>query len=166
MTADLFEGTNHHGLLSSAFVTPFLSMLGLAAERSDKLWRSRPVGLARRLLKIPRVHKRFETANGEAALTMLRQLLRLPHNPHPWDELWLESVVKHPTRDEWWEERNLLPLLKEIDVPVYLGVRLGECAAASPVYLRHLERVVRQRMCAAGHAGEVWADLAVGKHAH
>ncbi len=121
VTADMYDGASHHGLLSSSFVTPFLAMIGLTSERSDKLWRSKPVGLARRVLNSPRVHKKFETANGEAAVTMLRQLLRLPHNPHPWDELWLECAVKHPTRDEWWEERNLLPLLKEIDIPVYLG---------------------------------------------
>ncbi len=121
VTGDLYAGANHHGLLSSSFITPFLAMMGLTSDRSDKLWRSKPVGLARRVLNSPRVHKKFETANGEAAVTMLRQLLRLPHNPHPWDELWQEAAVKHPTRDEWWEERNLLPLLKEIDIPVYLG---------------------------------------------
>ncbi|OOK70328.1 hydrolase CocE/NonD family protein [Mycobacterium kansasii] len=121
VTTDLYEGANHHGLLSSSFVTPFLAMTGLTAARSDKLWRSKPVGLLRRVLNNPRVHKKFETLNGESALTMLRQLLRLPHNPHPWDELWLDAAVRHPTRDQWWQERNLLPLLKEIDIPVYLG---------------------------------------------
>ncbi|ORB89487.1 CocE/NonD family hydrolase [Mycobacterium persicum] len=121
VTTDLYEGANHHGLLSSSFVTPFLAMTGLTAERSDKLWRSKPVGLARRVLTSPRVHKKFATLNGESALTMLRQLLRLPHNPHPWDELWLDAAVRHPTRDQWWQERNLLPLMKEIDIPVYLG---------------------------------------------
>jgi putative CocE/NonD family hydrolase len=121
VTSDLYDGANHHGLLSSSFVTPFLAMTGLTAERSDEFLRSKPVGLARRVLKSPRVHKKFETANGEAAVTMLRRVLRLPHNPHPWDELWQEAVLKHPTRDEWWEHRNLLPLLKEIDIPVYLG---------------------------------------------
>lgn len=121
VTADLYEGASHHGLLSSSFVTPFLAMTGLTSERSDKLWRSRPVDLARRVLNSPRIHKKFETSNGESALAMLRQLLRLPHNPHPWDELWLDAAVRHPHRDEWWQKRNLLPLLKEIDIPVYLG---------------------------------------------
>lgn len=107
VTTDLYEGANHHGLLSSSFVTPFLAMTGLTAARSDKLWRSKPVGLLRRVLNNPRVHKKFETLNGESALTMLRQLLRLPHNPHPWDELWLDAAVRHPTRDQWWQERNL-----------------------------------------------------------
>jgi uncharacterized protein len=41
--------------------------------------------------------------NGESALTMLRQLLKLPHHPHPWDDLWRDIAVKHPTRDEWCE---------------------------------------------------------------
>ena len=36
VTADLYEAAVHHGLVSAAFVTPFLSMLGLTAERSDQ----------------------------------------------------------------------------------------------------------------------------------
>ncbi|WP_276068006.1 CocE/NonD family hydrolase C-terminal non-catalytic domain-containing protein, partial [Mycolicibacterium gadium] len=43
------------------------------------------------------------------------------HDPHPWDELWLDAAVKHPTRDAWWDERNLLPLLEKVDIPAYLG---------------------------------------------
>lgn len=121
VTADLYEAASHHGLFSSSFVTPFLAMTGLTAERSDKLWRSLPVSLVRRVLHTPRLHKKFATMNGESAVTMLRQLIKLPHNPHPWDELWLDAAVNHPTHDEWWDERNLLPLLKEIDIPVYLG---------------------------------------------
>ncbi len=121
LTSDLFEAANHHGLLSSAFLSSFLAMIGIASERSDKLWRSKPIDLARRALKTSRVHKKFATSNGEAAISMLRQLMRVPHNPHPWDELWQEAVVKHPARDEWWQQRNLLPLLKEVDIPVYLG---------------------------------------------
>lgn len=121
VTADLYEGASHHGLLSSSFITPFLSMMGLTSERSDKLWRSKPIGLARRVLNTPRLHRKFATMNGEAAVTMLRQLIKLPHDPHPWDELWLDAAVNHPTRDEWWDERNLLPLLGNVDIPVYLG---------------------------------------------
>jgi predicted acyl esterase len=52
---------------------------------------------------------------------MMRQLLKLPHDPHPWDELWLNAFVKHTVRDEWWDERDLTSLLKNIDIPVYLG---------------------------------------------
>ncbi len=120
-TADLYEAASHHGLFSSSFVTPFLAMTGLTSERSDRFWRSLPVALVRRVLHTPRLHKKFATMNGEAAVTMLRQLIKLPHDPHPWDELWLDTAVNHPTHDEWWDERNLLPLLKGIDIPVYLG---------------------------------------------
>ncbi|AFM17070.1 putative hydrolase, CocE/NonD family [Mycolicibacterium chubuense NBB4] len=121
-TADLYDAASHHGLASSSFLTPFLSMMGLTSDRSDAFWRRNPaIALARRVLNTPRVHARFATMNGESAVTMMRQLLKLPHNPHPWDDLWLDTMVKHPLRDAWWEERNLLPLLAGVDIPVYLG---------------------------------------------
>ncbi|BBX07398.1 CocE/NonD family hydrolase [Mycolicibacterium aichiense] len=121
VTADLYEAAMHHGMFSASFVTPFLSMLGLTAARSDTFWRSRPLGAARWALNTPRLHHKFATMNGEAAVTMMRGLLKLPHDPHPWDELWLDAAVKHPTRDAWWDERNLLPLLEKVDIPAYLG---------------------------------------------
>lgn len=121
VTADLYEGAVHHGLLSSGFVTPFLSMIGLTSDRSDEFWRSVPVQLARKVLHAPPLHRKFATMNGEASLVVMRQLLKLPHDPHPWDQLWLNAAVKHPLRDQWWDERNLTPLLDRIDIPVYLG---------------------------------------------
>ncbi|MEV5360645.1 CocE/NonD family hydrolase [Micrococcus luteus] len=121
VTSDLFEASSHHGLVSSAFVTPFLSMMGLTAARSDDFWRSLPLKLARKVLTLPPLHRRFGTMNGEAAVTMMHQLLKLPHDPKPWDQLWLDVFVNHPVRDEWWDDRDLTPLLKNIDIPVYLG---------------------------------------------
>ncbi|TGD86563.1 CocE/NonD family hydrolase [Mycolicibacterium sp. CH28] len=121
VTSDLYDAAMHHGLFSASFVTPFLSMLGLTAARSDEFWRSRPLGLARWVLNTKPLHHKFATMNGEAAVTMMRGLLKLPHDPHPWDELWLDAAVRHPTRDTWWDERNLLPLLQNVDIPVYLG---------------------------------------------
>lgn len=121
VTADLFEASSHHGLVSSAFVTPFLSMMGLTSARSDDFWRSLPLQLARKVLSLPPLHRKFGTMNGEAAVTMMHQLLKLPHDPHPWDQLWLDVFVNHPVRDEWWDDRDLTPRLKDIDIPVYLG---------------------------------------------
>jgi len=121
VTADLYEAASHHGLVNSSFITPFLSMTGMTSDRSDGFWRSPPLELARKVLHAPPMHRKFGTMNGEASLTMLRQLLKLPHDPHPWDDLWLDIMVKHPVRDEWWDERDLTPLLNQIEVPVYLG---------------------------------------------
>lgn len=121
VTADLFEAASHHGLVSSAFCTPFLSMMGLTAARSDDFWRSLPLQLARKVLNLAPLHRKFGTMNGEAAVTLMHQLLKLPHDPQPWDQLWLDIFVDHPVRDEWWDERDLTPLLKNIDIPVYLG---------------------------------------------
>lgn len=121
VTADLFEAASHHGLVSSAFCTPFLSMMGLTAARSDGFWRGLPLQLARKVLRLPPLHRRFGTMNGEAAVTLMHQLLKLPHDPRPWDQLWLDIFVEHPVRDEWWDERDLTPLLTNIDIPVYLG---------------------------------------------
>ncbi|WP_235632067.1 CocE/NonD family hydrolase [Mycolicibacterium rutilum] len=120
-TTDLYEAASHHGLVSSSFVTPFLSMVGLTADRGEGFWRSLPLRIAREVLHLPPLHRKFGTMNGEAAVTMLRQMLKLPHNPHPWDEFWLDVNVKHPTRDDWWDARDLTPLLKNIHIPVYLG---------------------------------------------
>lgn len=121
VTADLFEAASHHGLVSSAFITPFLSMMGLTAARSDEFWRSVPLQIARKVLNLEPLHRKFGTMNGEAAVTMMHQLLKLPHDPQPWDQLWLDVFVNHPVRDEWWDERDLTPLLRNIDIPVYLG---------------------------------------------
>lgn len=121
VTADLYEAAMHHGLMNSSFITPFLSMMGLTSRGSDALWRGRVVGAARRVLRFPPLHRSFATMNGEAAVAMMRGLLRLPHDPHPWDELWLDVAVDHQFRDPWWDDRNLLPLLDRVDIPVYLG---------------------------------------------
>jgi uncharacterized protein len=120
-TVDLYESASHHGLVSSSFVTPFLSMVGMTSGHTNKLWRSTLLEAVGKLLHQPHLHKKFETMNGEAAMTGLSLLLKLHHDPHPWDDLWRAVTVEHPLRDAWWDDRNLLPLLEKIEVPVYLG---------------------------------------------
>lgn len=121
VTADLYEAASHHGLVSTSFLSPFLAMIGLTADKTDKLWRSKLVDAARHVLNTPELHAKFGRTNGEAAVVMLKHLMRLHHDPHPWDDLWRDSVVAHPLRDEWWDERNLVPLLSRVNIPVYLG---------------------------------------------
>jgi putative CocE/NonD family hydrolase len=120
-TFDLYESATHHGLMSSSFVTPFLFMIGMTSGHTNKLWRSKLLDAMRALLLTPGIHKKFEHANGEAAIAGLEVLLKLHHDPHPWDDLWRAIAAVHPFRDAWWEDRNLLPLLDRIEVPVYLG---------------------------------------------
>jgi predicted acyl esterase len=120
-TFDLFESATHHGLVSSGFLTPFLFMIGMTSGHTNKLWRSKLIDAMRALLLTPGIHKKFEMANGEAAIAGLKILLKLHHDPHPWDDLWRAIAAEHPFRDAWWEDRNLLPLLDRVEVPVYMG---------------------------------------------
>jgi uncharacterized protein len=118
---DLYEAAVHNGLASTSFLTPYLSMIGATSAHGSDFYRNRFVDILGRVLKTSVIHKRFETINGEAAITALKGLLKLPHDPHPWDDLWRACVVEHQTRDDWWEERSLLPLLERVQIPVYLG---------------------------------------------
>lgn len=120
-TYDLYGSATHHGLFSSAFVTPFLSMIGMTSSHTNKLWRSQLLEAVGKLLKTPMIHHKFATMNGEAMITGLKLMLKLHHDPHPWDDLWRAIAVEHPLRDAWWDERDLTPLLEQVDVPVYLG---------------------------------------------
>jgi len=120
-TFDLYESATHHGLMSSGFLTPFLFMIGMTSGHTNKLWRSKLMDAMRALLLTPGIHKKFEMANGEAAIAGLKVLLKLHHDPHPWDDLWRAIAAEHPFRDAWWEDRNLLPLLDRVEVPVYMG---------------------------------------------
>jgi len=120
-TFDLYGSATHHGLMSSGFITPFLYMIGMTSGHANKLWRSKLIDAIRALLLTPAIHKKFEHANGEAAIAGLKVLLKLHHDPHPWDDLWRAIAAEHPLRDAWWENRNLLPLLDRIEVPAYIG---------------------------------------------
>ena len=120
-TFDFYQSSTHNGLMSSGFITPFLYMIGMTSGHTNKLWRSKLVDAVRAVLLTPGIHKKFEHANGEAAIAGLKVLLNLHHDPHPWDDLWRSVAAEHPFRDAWWEDRNLLPLLERVEIPVYIG---------------------------------------------
>jgi uncharacterized protein len=132
-TFDLYQSATHHGLMSSGFLTPFLYMIGMTSGHTNKLWRSKLMDAMRALLLTPAIHKKFEMANGEAAIAGLKVLLNLHHDPHPWDDLWRAIAAEHPFRDAWWEDRNLLPLLDRIEIPVFIGCDWQNV----PLHLRH-----------------------------
>jgi len=121
VTTDLYDAAMHHGLFSASFVTPFLAMVGLTSARSDTFWRGALIDAARHVLRTPPLHRKFATMNGESSVVVLREALKLHHDPHPWDDLWRAMAVEHPLHDEWWDERDLMPLLDRVEVPTYLG---------------------------------------------
>ncbi len=121
VTADLYEIAWHHGLFNSSFMTSWLTAVAVSSGHGDALWRGTIASALRRVLAVPQLHARFEQLNGEAAMSSLRSALRAGYEPHPWDDLRFAVSVEHPTRDAFWDERNLLPLLADVTVPVYLG---------------------------------------------
>src|SRR6201998_2396445 len=83
-TFDLYESATHHGLMSSGFITPFLYMIGMTSGHTNKRRRSKLMDAKRALLLPPAINKKFETANGEAAIAGLHALLNLHHDPPHW----------------------------------------------------------------------------------
>ncbi len=159
VTVDTYESSMHHGLFSGSFMTPFLSMIGLNANRPSSFWNGAGLDMVRRALSLPPIHARFATMNGEAALAGLKWLLKLPHDPHPWDDLWRATAVEHPLRDAWWEERNVLPLLDRIEIPVYLGADWDNVALHLPSTFTAFEAMAANpnvRVAMLGEHGLAW----------
>ena len=153
-TFDLYESATHHGLMSSGFLTPFLYMIGMTSGHTNKLWRSKLMDAMPALLLTPAIHKKFETANGEAAIAGLKVLLKLHHDPHPWDDLWRAIAAEHPFRDGWWEDRNLLPLLDRIEVPVYAGCDWMNVPLHLPHTFKAYERLTNSKHLQVAMMGE------------
>jgi hypothetical protein len=163
-TFDLYDSATHHGLVSTSFVTPFLSMIGMTSGHTNKLWRSKLLDAVRTILRTPAIHRKFATFNGEAAMTGLKVLLKL-HDPHPWDDLWRAIVVEHPLRDAWWDDRNILPLLDQVEVPVYLGCDWQNVPLHLPSTFPAFQKTHQQQARSGRHVGRAWSGVAVGKPA-
>jgi uncharacterized protein len=158
-TYDLYQSATHNGLMSSGFITPFLAMIGMTSGQTNKLWRSKLVSAMRTVLSTPGIHKKFETANGEAAIASIKVLLKLHHDPHPWDDLWRAVAAEHPFRDAWWDDRNLLPLLDRVEVPVYLGCDWQNVPLHLPHTFTALQRLINSpcvRVAMVGEHGISW----------
>lgn len=158
-TFDVFEFASHHGLVSSGFLTPFLSMVGMMSQRTNKLWRSTLVDAVSKLLLMPTIHQKFEHANGEAAVAGLKLLLKLHHDPHPWDDLWRAIVAEHPLRDAWWDDRNLEPLMHQVECPVYLGCDWQNVPLHLPSTFTAFEKLTNSkhvRVAMMGEHGLAW----------
>jgi uncharacterized protein len=73
------------------------------------------------LLSEPRVHRKVGSINGESAKSVLKLIMKAPYQPHPWDDLWRVTAVDHQIRDQFWDQRTVLPMLTQVDIPVYIG---------------------------------------------
>jgi putative CocE/NonD family hydrolase len=153
-TSDLYDAIHHHGLFSAGFVTPFITMIGITSDHDNELWRGHLVNAARDVLTTPHIHEHFATMNGEASVTLLHRAMRLHHAEHPWDDLWRAAAVDHQVRDDWWEERNLLPLLGEVDIPVYLGCDWQNAPLHLPSTFTTLEALSNAPVVRVGLLGE------------
>jgi hypothetical protein len=113
----------------------------------------------RALLLTAGIHTKFEMANGEAAIAGLKVLLKLHHDPHTWDDLWRAIAAEHPFRDAWWEDRNLLPLLDRVEVPVYMGCDWQNVPLHLPHTFTAYERLTNSkhvRVAMMGEHGLAW----------
>jgi uncharacterized protein len=121
LSPDLYEAAYHYGLFSASFITPWLTMLGVTAPKSDSFWRGPIANTARRVLRQPWVHRKVGNINGESARGVLELIMKAPYATHPWDDLWRATAVDHQIRDEFWDERSVLDRLDGVDIPIYLG---------------------------------------------
>ena len=120
-TGDIYEAAWHNGLLSSTFISAWISGVATLAQRGDGFFRNSFIDTASRVLRSAPVHKRFEHLNGEAALSALGVVMRAHFPQEPWGDLLTDVTVNHQLRDEWWEERNLEALIEGSTIPTYLG---------------------------------------------
>ena len=121
VTPDLYEAAYHHGLLNAGFLAPFMSAMGVTSGRSDALWRGKLLAAVRHILNRPAIHARLAHMNGEAAVGGLKAVMRMHYDPTPWDDLFQQIAFEHQSRDQFWDDRTVLPGLADVDIPVYLG---------------------------------------------
>jgi uncharacterized protein len=121
VSPDLYEAAYHYGLFSSSFITPWLTMLGVVSPKKDSFWRGPVANTARRVLHEPWVHRKVGNINGESAKGVLQLLMKAPYDADPWDNLWRATAVDHQTRDAFWDRRTVVPVLDQVDIPVYVG---------------------------------------------
>ncbi|MFJ1709139.1 CocE/NonD family hydrolase [Kitasatospora sp. NPDC088346] len=121
VTVKVREAAYHNGLLSEAFIAPWIRALGVLSAHGDRLYRGGPSRLLRRILAVPAVHRQFSRTDGIQATRGLRLISRFHHDDHPWNDLLAAVTTEHPVQDAWWDERDLTELLTAVDIPVYLG---------------------------------------------
>lgn len=164
-TDDLYGAVWHHGLLNAGFISAWLPALGVMSEKPDAFWRSRRIDLARDVLTLPAIHARMGRLNGEAIVTVLKEVIHSRYPEH-FDDLWRAVAIEHPTRDAFWDARDARSLLGSVDIPVYLGADWDNVPLHLPATftawnaLRHNPNV-RMALLPPGGFGWPWEALHV-----
>jgi hypothetical protein len=120
-TLDLYEAFYHHGVFSERFATGLVGGIAVMASKTSRLFRNPVVDGVSRVLRTRGVHRRFQHFKGESAIAALAKVGARHIRAAPGDDLFVAVAVDHPTRDEFWAERDLAARLSEVDVPCYLG---------------------------------------------
>ncbi|MFI2478785.1 CocE/NonD family hydrolase [Nocardia xishanensis] len=159
VTVQLWEAAYHNGLLSESFITPWIHSLGVLSAHGDCLYRRGLSRLLRRFLAIPAIHRRFDKIDGVQANLGLRLVSRFHHDAQPWNGLLEAVAIDHPTRDAWWDERDLTDLLADVDIPVYLGGEWSNVPLHLPGLFKAAEALARNthvRMAMLGEHSLPW----------
>jgi putative CocE/NonD family hydrolase len=165
-TDSLYDAVWHHGLANSGFVSTWISAVGAMSQKTNALWEGHRLNAVRRALSIPAVHERLQHLNGEAIVSVLKDVIPAGHLTAPFAELRQDALVEHPTDDEFWAARNTRPGLADVDIPVYLGCDWDNAPLHLPSTftawdgLRHNPNV-RMTMLAPGGLSWPWESLHV-----
>jgi putative CocE/NonD family hydrolase len=120
-TDDLYDVVWHHGLANTGFISAWLPAVGVMAQKKDAFWEGHRLNAARKVLSVPAVHERMQHLNGEAIVTVLKNVIHAHYAEEPFGRIWQETMIEHPTHDDFWDQRDTRGALADVDIPVYLG---------------------------------------------
>jgi len=121
VSGSCYDAAWHNGLLSSGFVSPWISAVGSMASKKPQMWRDEVFKLLKSVATLPVIHKRLEHFNGEAITVILKDVMRGHYPEVPYGRIWQEICVEHPLHDAFWDDRDQDARLHDVDIPVYLG---------------------------------------------
>jgi putative CocE/NonD family hydrolase len=121
VTDDPYDATWHNGLLSSGFISSWMPAIGIMSGKDPQMWRNDFFKLVKEVFTTPVIHKKLDHINGEAITVVLKKAMRSHYSEEPYDRLWQQMCVEHPTHDAFWDDRDQNARLGNVNIPVYLG---------------------------------------------
>lgn len=164
-TVDVYEAVWHGTLLSETFINAWFAGVSSMNARNPKDFRSWPVEEISKVLLLPRVHRHFEDLNGESAVNLLKKVMK-SELTQPWLDLLTQMTDVHQTKDNWWIERDMEPLLAGSTLPTYIGCDWENVPLHLPSTFRLWQTLsptapIRMGMLGAGGLTWPWESLHV-----